>query len=468
MNRAALYRTIWRWHFYAGLFVIPFIIVLSLSGALYLFKPQVERWEERAFQGHAAAAPIAPHRQVGAALTAYGGGTVLDYRLPERAGDAAMVRLAWPSGNLREVFVAPDGTVLGHLDPSTRIMAFAKRVHSELLVGKLGNWLVELAASWAIVMVLSGLYLWWPRDRRVAGVLWPRWGRGRRMFWRDLHAVTGFWISGLALVLLVSGLPWAGVWGNALTELRGQMGWTRGAAQWDIGGAAPAPNLAPASEHDHHAHHHHDMSGLERPPVGAFDPRVLDRMVALARAEGLAFPAIITPPGGPGRYGAPAEMAWTIRSDAQNRPLRMTISYDLAGERELSRETFADTHPIDRAVGYGIAWHEGQLFGWINQLVGVLTALGLVVLAVSGFVMWRRRRPEGAIGAPPPATAPPRMAGVVAILLVLALLLPLLALSLIGLWLFDRLLLPRLPAVANWLGVPIHVSPPVHSRMENP
>ena len=45
MERTALYRTVWRWHFYAGLFVVPFILLLSLTGAIYLFKPQIDRWE---------------------------------------------------------------------------------------------------------------------------------------------------------------------------------------------------------------------------------------------------------------------------------------------------------------------------------------------------------------------------------------------------------------------------------------
>mgnify|MGYP003608572640 CR=1 FL=1 len=33
----------WRWHFYAGLFVIPFMILLSLTGIVYLFKPQLDQ-----------------------------------------------------------------------------------------------------------------------------------------------------------------------------------------------------------------------------------------------------------------------------------------------------------------------------------------------------------------------------------------------------------------------------------------
>jgi uncharacterized iron-regulated membrane protein len=36
------YRTLWRWHFYAGLFVMPFLIVLAITGTLYCFQPQIE------------------------------------------------------------------------------------------------------------------------------------------------------------------------------------------------------------------------------------------------------------------------------------------------------------------------------------------------------------------------------------------------------------------------------------------
>ena len=53
-----MYRTLWRWHFYAGLFVIPFVLVLALSGSVFLFKPQIDRWEERAFQGLPTAANV--------------------------------------------------------------------------------------------------------------------------------------------------------------------------------------------------------------------------------------------------------------------------------------------------------------------------------------------------------------------------------------------------------------------------
>jgi uncharacterized iron-regulated membrane protein len=338
--------------------------------------------------------------------------------------------------------------VLGSIAPETRLMEIDKRIHGELLLGKRGSWLVELAASWAIVLILTGLYLWWPRETGLAGVVWPRLGKGKRIFWRDLHAVTGFWISGLVLVLLVTGLPWASLWGGAFKAARTELGWVDGPQDWTLGGEA-------AGAGDLHAGHDHAaiMQAMPAKPAAALPPIGLDAMVAKAKAEDLAFPVIVAPPGAPARFGRPAAMVWSVRSDAQNRPLRTTITYDMTTGEELSREGFDDGHLADRVIGYGIAWHEGQLFGWVNQLVGVLTAVGLVTVAASGFVMWRRRKPQDALGAPPSAGVPARMGGVVVILLVLAALLPLLAGSLALLWLFERLVLPHIPRLAGWLGI---------------
>src|SRR3546814_5609200 len=82
VDQLPLYRTIWRWHFYAGLFVIPFILLLSVTGALYLFKPQTDRWEERAWRDLPAARTVDADAQVAAALAAFPGARYQHYRIP--------------------------------------------------------------------------------------------------------------------------------------------------------------------------------------------------------------------------------------------------------------------------------------------------------------------------------------------------------------------------------------------------
>jgi uncharacterized iron-regulated membrane protein len=436
-----LYRTIWRWHFYAGVFVVPMVLLLALTGAVYLFKPQLDRWEERDFRDLSTAGAVSPARQVDAALGTAPGAAFYAYRLPEHSGDAAMVHVGWPGTSvMRDIYVSPQGEVLGSIDPQQRLSETVKLIHGSLLLGTAGDWLVELAASWAIVMILTGLYLWWPRGRRLAGVVWPRLRSGSRLFWRDLHAVTGFWVAGLALVLLVSGLPWASVWGGAFASVR-QLGWVSGPPTWSTGAASV-----------HGAHDHAAMAAHAHSAGGSY--ALLDRLVPLGRAEAMAFPVLILPPGAPQPFAPPTGNVWTIKSDAQNRTVQESVTFDPQTAAELSRETFADRHAIDRVVNTGIAWHEGQLFGWINQLIGVLTALMLVMLAVSGFVMWRRRKPAGALGAPPMVREPARLRGAAIIALALALLLPLLAASLVVLWLLERLIFTRSPALARWLGLP--------------
>lgn len=464
-RKAALYRTIWRWHFYAGLFVVPMVLILSLTGAAFLFKPQVERWEERAWQGLPTAGAVTPEAQVRAALEALPGAKFLSYRLPKKQGDAAMIHVDLSGGQggkdkaMRDVFVSPQGQVVGVLDPEWRIMEIAHDIHGQLLLGKRGSWLVELAASWAIVMILTGLYLWWPRGRGLAGVLWPRLSAGSRTAWRDMHAVTGFWVSGLAMVLLLTGLPWADVWGSAFKAVRAEMGWVKGKQDWTIGGAASAPD-----EHAQHAGHDHatmmatngHMPDMDHDMAKMAPAITLSDVVRRAQREHLAFPAVITPPGAPGRFGRKGGENWTLRSDSQNRPLRTTITLDKQTGQELSRETFADGHPIDRVVGYGVAWHEGQLFGWVNQLIGVFTAMMLATLSVTGFVMWRKRKPDQGLGAPP-MPKEKVMAGLMPMLLILAAVLPLLALSLVVMALVEKLVIRRIPDLASWLGLQIHV-----------
>ena len=39
---ASLYRAVWRWHFYAGLITLPFLILLAVTGGLYLFRAEID------------------------------------------------------------------------------------------------------------------------------------------------------------------------------------------------------------------------------------------------------------------------------------------------------------------------------------------------------------------------------------------------------------------------------------------
>jgi len=189
---------------------------------------------------------------------------------------------------------------------------------------------------------------------------------------------------------------------------------------------------------------HMGHKSMGPPPPGAYLP--LDRMIKPVTQLNLAFPVLISPPMH--RHGA-----WTAKSDAQDRTLRDQVTLDPASGAVLTRLNFSQRPLIDRLVGIGIAAHEGQLYGWLNKVVNLCTAMGLIVLCISALVMWWRRRPDGALGAPMPLIRPRFTFALVALVLALAIYLPLFGLSLILVKITERSVLRRIPATRRWLGL---------------
>jgi len=456
------YRAIWRWHFYAGLFCAPFVIILALTGSIYLFKPQVEAWLDRPYDHLTLAGkPVSAQAQVDAALGAVPGSTLRTYEVRRQADDAARVVVGKNGENIL-VYVHPETLqILKVINESDRLMDIDKTIHGELLMGDNGSILVELAACWAIVMVVTGLYLWWPRQAQgLGGVLYPRLGRGSKLFWRDIHAVTGMWISSLVLFLLLTGLPWAKVWGDSFKEVRRLTGTAVARQDWSNSRAGEkaerkALDAPAASEHEGHMAGMDtagmDMSSMDMSAMSMEATPALDRMVATVQAMDLPPPVLIAPPSG--QKGRNASPDWTARSDTPNRPQRVTLTLDPDTAEVIRTETFASRHPIDKAIGYGLAAHEGQLFGWVNQLLGVLAALGLVTLSFSGLVIWWRRRPDGQLGAPPALPKGRIAMGVGILIVVFGVLLPVLGLSMIAIALIEHLALRHIPGVRHWLGL---------------
>ena len=411
------WKGLWRWHFHAGLLCIPFVLVLALTGSIFLFKPQIDAFADRGVDSLAITGQRATGEQhVAAAIASLPGSKLFVYEVPLEPDDAVRVHLYGTDGAGRVVYVHPESLeILKSVPHTSRFTEIVRMIHGELLAGRTGSLFVELAASWAIIMLGTGLFLWWPRETNgIAGVLYPRLGRGSRVFWRDLHAVTGIWISALAMFLLITALPWTTVVGNNIGKIRG----------W----VAAAPQDWSSNSADEHAEHRRQVAA-----ASVATPLKIDDIIARVAPYRLEPPVRLYLPN-------EKQPRWRVRAETQNRPRVRELELDpFTGE--LAHETpFSEKTALDKAIHIGIAAHEGQLFGIANQLLGLFTALGLLTLCISAIVMWWRRRPDGSLGVPAPKIAqfrvtPALWVGIVAV----ALLLPVLGASLILLWLFGLL-----------------------------
>jgi uncharacterized iron-regulated membrane protein len=85
-----------------------------------------------------------------------------------------------------------------------------------------------------------------------------------------------------------------------------------------------------------------------------------------------------------------------------------------------------------------VSLHEGALFGWLNQLLGVLTALAIICLSGFGLYAWWLRKPKGQLGVPDSIDTPVSTKLVMAIVL-LGVLLPAAGISFVVIYIIEWL-----------------------------
>ncbi len=413
----ALYRALWRWHFYAGLLALPFLMLLALTGAIYLFKPELDDLLYRPMLAvEPRGAEISPDRWLESARAGLGG-TVIAADISARPDRAVRLTVRLPGGTQRTAFVDPYDAALKGSIPAGGAMETVKRLHSLTLFGAGPNMLIEIVAGWTVILVVTGLFLWFPRRRGAAAFALRKGDPKRRPFWRNLHAVTGLYAAGILLFLAVTGMLWSPVWGDRVMGAVRDAGWGRPAAPpaasaWDHAGPHSPPAEGVGWTMERAVLHIHDSAPA---------PGSLARVMETAAREGLARPYIVSIP-------SDAALAWTVAF--QGPDVRDARSLYIDGG---SGEVLADLRHPDFGWGakmfeWSIAVHQGTQYGWPNRIVMLLACIAAWVMAVSGVMMWWKRRPRAPLwrrlGAPPP---PGRRAGSAALAVIapLAILYPL-------------------------------------------
>ena len=447
----SLYFAAWRWHFYAGLFVAPFLIMLATTGLVMLYVSAFVGLNGERMTVQRAAAPLAVSQLEAVAAAAVPGGQVTQYIEPLTAGNVAVFRVAAGETAMAIQINPYTADIVGLSEWDGGWYPLATDIHGSLLLGTFGDRLIEIAAGFGVVLILTGLYLWWPRDGGLASALIPNLRARGRALWKTLHQTVGFWISALLLAFLITGHSWTGVWGEKFVQA-----WsTFPAEKWDN---------VPLSDVTHIDMNHGSAKevpwNLEQTPMpesgsavgtAAIDGAVtLDSVTAFARSLGLV-----------GRFqiNLPADETgvWTISHDSMsndgpNPASDRTIHLDQYTGRILADVAFADYSPVAKAMAVGVAFHEGDIGTW-NLVLNAIFCLSIIFMAASGLVMWWKRRPSGAsrLAAPPLPVDLPMWKGAVLLALVVSLAFPLVGLTLLAVLALDLVVVPMLPAVKRVL-----------------
>ncbi|SCK50391.1 PepSY domain-containing protein [Streptomyces sp. WMMB 322] len=373
-----------RLHFFAGVFIGPFLLVAAVTGLLYTATPQLER---ALYQHELKVAPRGEPDslkvQVAAAKKAVPDGTLVSVTTGPGPDDSTRVVFEEPGleeGYTRTAFVDPyDHSVLGTLETFGQWLparAWFDDLHRNLHLGDLGRNYSEIAASWLWVEVAGGLVLWIGARRsrrRLRRTLLPEQSApaGRRRV-RSWHGAVGLWAAAGLLGLSATGLTWSAYAGANITQLREQLN-------------SPTPTVAAgvpkAQEHDHgHGH------GAGAGEAGGRDIGI-DGAVRAAREAGLGGVLDITPPAGNGS-------AYVVKENTRSWPERQDSVAVAPDSGEITATLRFDDYPLLAKLSrWGVDAHMGLLFGLVNQIVLAVLALALIGMIFWGYRMWWLRRP---------------------------------------------------------------------------
>lgn len=194
-------------HLWTGLVVGAYALLIGLSGAALTFRAELQAHAYPQFfggppYGGGLADPTAVVDQI---RQRYPGHRFSGISYPTPSRHTFLAYLAG-EGGLRTVFSDPQsGRVLGEL-PREGWIQRLQDLHFTLLLGRSGYVVSGVGAACLIVLVLTGLILWWPGLARWTEALGVHPGRGWRRVVREAHWVTGVWTAGLLLLWSVSGL----------------------------------------------------------------------------------------------------------------------------------------------------------------------------------------------------------------------------------------------------------------------
>lgn len=447
-----LYFAVWRWHFYAGIFVVPFLLTLAVTGFFMMWFTTIAPEYGDRLTVAPAGEPLAPGALEAAALAAVPGATALSgFTTPRDATTPALLTVS--AGEAGDFVVAVDpysGAALRITPDGDTWNAFAETIHGTLMLGTLGDRLIEIAASLGLLLVVTGVYLWWPRGGGLGlrRLLVPDLAASGRGLWKSLHSVTGAWAALVLTFFFLSGLAWAGVWGEKFVQA-----WsTFPAEKWDN---------VPLSDTTHASMNHDGKevpwaleqtampaSGSEAGVAGLADgvAATLDTIVALGRQIGFDARFNVTPP-------QEDTGVWTLSRDSMSYDSTdptsdRTVHIDRFTGKILADVRFADYSAAGKAMAVGVALHEGQTGLWNIILNGAFCA-AVIFLCVSGAVMWWKRRPAGALrlAAPPRPAVVPLARGVVLIAIFMSMLFPMLGFALLAVLAVDLLATAAMPGL---------------------
>ncbi|MEL1241921.1 PepSY-associated TM helix domain-containing protein [Flavobacterium flavipallidum] len=105
------------------------------------------------------------------------------------------------------------GKIVSSMEQKKHFFSIVNKLHRSLLLGETGKFITGCSCLIFIIILLSGLFLWWPKKlKNLKQRLTIKWNASfKRVNW-DFHSTIGFYSFLFLLIIALTGLTWSFKW----------------------------------------------------------------------------------------------------------------------------------------------------------------------------------------------------------------------------------------------------------------
>ena len=369
-------------HRWLGIITGLVVIILSITGCLYVFHQEISGWVRHdtfhadSIPANQQTLPIKDLQTKAAdALNTsslpYG---LTTYKDPQRNWSAMLYKggqESWTYFGSMEVYktayINPyTGKIEGIVNEKKDFFQIVKGIHwSLLLATPIGQPIIVWSTVIFIVLLISGLILWWPKKWNRAGKQKSfkiKWGSTWRRVNYDLHNVLGFYFLLVSLIIAFTGLYWY------MPSVKKSIHFI-GTGDYKL---PPGPTQKVVSTLP-------DSTGLSSP---------LDAVYTKAWEKyPTAYSIAIT---------APADSKSTIRAevrpDGQTYYGNSSLQFDQYSGELLSTNEYKDQNTGEKLLSMNYDIHVGAIGGLPGKIIAFFASLVCASLPITGFIIWFDRK----------------------------------------------------------------------------
>jgi len=235
-------------------------------------------------------------------------------------------------------------------------------LHVNLFMGPVvGDKIISWSVVIFVVMLISGLILWWPKNKSAMKQrVWFKWKKDTK--WKrknyDLHNIAGFYAMFILLVIALTGLVWSFEWFNK-------------AVQWTANGGKTVAELPAVTS---------DTLDLR--------PYSMDRILHTALQQDPAATSLfVTIPKN-------NKAAVSVYARNARRPYFTSTStfYDQHSGKLLRRSEFSTRNNGEKVLSFNYDLHVGSILGLPGKMLAFFASLIAASLPVTGVYIWWGRK----------------------------------------------------------------------------